>query len=307
MIQYERGNALEVSFGAFAVYHCFESPDGTSSKMTDMPQETNTFNVEQSEVSVRRQTSADKTLTILMALGELGLKNGGSVRLADLVQHAGYPRPTVHRLLTELKRFGFAEQEEATGRYRLGPKILLLSAQCLGGLDLRQAAQPILRKLVDEIGHTSHLGVLDGHKITYIDKVESWEGVRLASTLGQQRIASATSLGKIILAFSATAIVDNYLREPLPRQTANSITTPDDFRKELDKARGAGIAFDLEECEPGIRCVAAPIFDHNGSAIAAISVSTLASLVSLDELQELGKKVAAAAEAITRSIRGRFP
>ena len=252
----------------------------------------------------RRQSSVDKTLGILMALGELGLKSTAGVRLADLVRHAGHPRPTVHRLLGELRRFGFAEQDEATGRYRLGPKILLLSAQCLGGLDLRRVAQPILRELVDEIGHTAHLGVRDGHNVIYIDKTETSRGVRLASTLGQQREVTATGLGKAILAFTPAPIVADLLSASLPRRTPGTITDPVLFREHLQGVRAGGIAFDDEECDVGIRCTAAPIIDHTGYAVAAISVSTLAAQVPWQELERLGARVAAAAGRVTATLGG---
>ena len=253
----------------------------------------------------RRQSSADKTLGILMALGELGMSDAQGVRLVDLVRHTGHPRPTVHRLLGELRRFGFAEQDEATGRYRLGPKILLLSAQCLGGLDLRRVAQPILRELVDEIGHTAHLGVRDGRNVIYIDKVEASHGVRLASTIGQQREATVTGLGKAILAFTPEPALANVLAVPLPRRTPGTITDPTLFLEYLRGVRAHGVAFDDEECDSGIRCAAAPILDHTGHAVAAISVSTLASQVSWPELERLGARVATAAGRVTAALGGK--
>lgn len=252
----------------------------------------------------RRQSSADKTLEILLALGELGLHSGGTVRLTDLVEHTGHPRPTVHRLLGELKRFGFATQDESSGRYSLGPKLLLLSAQCLGGLDLRRVAQPLLQDLVDRIGHTAHLGIRDREWVVFIDKTEATHGVRIASTIGQRREVSATALGKALLAYAPDRAIQEVVDVGLPARTVHSIVDPDLFRADLARTRERGYALDDEECDLGIRCVAAPIFDHAGSVIAAISMTTLLSLVPTDEIPSIASDVISTANSVTRELGG---
>lgn len=250
----------------------------------------------------KKQSSADKTLEILMALGELGMASGGGVRISDLVRHVGHPRPTVHRLLGELKRFGFAGQDTKTLEYRLGPKILLLSAQCLGGLDLKQAAQSRLGNLVEEVGGTGHIGVLDDVNVIYIDKVEARSGARLASSIGQRRRAVSTALGKAILAFSDAETVDDVLSNGLGKATPNSISDPVAFRNELVSVARSKSAIDDEECEIGIRCAAAPVFDNTGKVIAAISVSLIAGQISRSDLKKLADRVSVVAEAISADL-----
>jgi IclR family acetate operon transcriptional repressor len=252
----------------------------------------------------RRQSSADKTLEILMALGELGLKSGNGVRLMDLVEHTGHPRPTVHRLLGELKRFGFAAQDETSGRYRLGPKLLVLSAQCLGGLDLRRIAQPLLRELVDDIGHTAHLGIMDRQWVVFIDKVESTRAVRIVSAVGQRREVTATALGKAILAYSPKKVVDDRIREGLPLRTPRSINTAKGLFDDLERTRARGFAVDDEECDLGICCVAAPIFDHAETVIAAISVTMMLSQLGSGDVERVGNIVAKTAWKISEGLGG---
>ncbi|PKU24669.1 IclR family transcriptional regulator [Telmatospirillum siberiense] len=256
----------------------------------------------QPEDEGRRQSSADKTLEILVALGELGLKSDDGVRLTDLVEHTGHPRPTVHRLLGELRRFGFATQDEASGRYRLGPKLLVLSAQCLGGLDLRRIAQPFMRELVDDIGFMAHLGIMDKHWIVYIDKVESTQVVRIVSSIGQRREASTTAIGKAILAYSPRQVVDDLIGEGLPLRTPRSIGTAEALFDELKRTRVRGFALDNEECDLGICCVAAPIFDHSGTVIAAISVTMMVSQVAGGDIERIGNTVAATALKISEGL-----
>jgi len=252
-----------------------------------------------------KQTSVDKTLELLTLLGELGLR--GDVRVADLVERTGHPRPTVHRLLGALKRAGFAVPGETSSRYRLGPKLLVLSAQCLGGLDLRQVAHEILEDLVQEVCFTAHLAIRDGMDVVYIDKVEMKEAVRLTSATGQRRPITTTSLGKALLAFRPQAEVDEIVKAGLPQRTANSIVDPRRFMQELATIRRSGCALDYEECDIGVRCAAAPVFNHVGQAIAAISVATITSQLPARSLPALGKQVAAAAARITEGIGGQVP
>ncbi|CAH2598718.1 IclR family transcriptional regulator [Rhodovastum atsumiense] len=255
----------------------------------------------------RRQSSADKALEILMALGELTLKSGGGIRLTDLVDHVGHPRPTVHRLLGDLKRSGFAIQEDATGRYRLGPKLLLLSAQCLGGLDIRRVAQPLLRELVEETGHTAHLGIMDKQWVVFIDKVEATRGIRIVSTIGQRREITATALGKALLAHSPRRVAEERIAEGLPKRTPNSIDSGERLFEELERTRARGFAIDDEECDLGIRCVAAPIFDHLGAVTAAISVTMMIPQADWAEVERIGTAARQVAGKITAGLGGVDP
>lgn len=255
----------------------------------------------------RRQSSAGKALEILLALGELTLRSGGAVRLGDLVAQVGHPRPTVHRLLGDLRRSGFAVRDEASGQYRLGPKLLLLSAQCLGGLDLRRVAHPALRLLVEGVGHTAHLGILDGPWVVFIDKVESNHGVRIVSSIGQRREVTATALGKVLLAYAPEEVVAARLAGGMPARTPRSITSPGRMRAALAEIRDRGFALDDEECDLGIACVAAPVFDHLGQAAAAISVTMMISQIAPGEREHVGEETRRTAAAITEALGGWAP
>ncbi|KQV17304.1 hypothetical protein ASC97_30480 [Rhizobium sp. Root1203] len=249
-----------------------------------------------------RQSSADKAFGVLMALGDLGVGSAGGVRLSDLVAYLEYPHPTVHRLLGDLKKAGFVAQDPDSNRYRLGPKILLLSAQCLGGMDLRRIAQPIVSNLVEELGSTTHIGIREGSSIIYIDKFESLRSTRLGSSIGQRRKATTTALGKAILAFTDGDEVEAVLADGLEKLTPHSVTNADEFRKQLERVHARGWAIDDEECEIGIRCAAAPIFDYSSAVVAALSMSFIASQVSRKELEKHAKRVAAVASQISSEL-----
>ena len=250
-----------------------------------------------------RQSSAAKMLGILLAVGELGLKDGGKVRLADLVALTGHPRPTVHRLLNDLKAAGFVSQE-MSGPYRLGPKILLLAAQCLGGLDIRRLANPVMQALSERFGHTVHLGIRDGVEVVYIDKVEPPRGIRVGSTIGQRRDLAVTALGKALLASSSPSLVAEVGKTGWTRRTGNTLRSLDELERQLADIRSNGYAIDDEESDLGLRCTAAAILDRLGMPVAAISVTTLSSQVDRVELARLGTAIAEAARDITAMLSG---
>jgi IclR family acetate operon transcriptional repressor len=235
-------------------------------------------------------------------MGELGVAGEGGVRLVDLVKHTGYTRP----------KHGFIEQEQSNGKYRLGHKVLLLSAQCLGGLDIRRIAAPLLGKFASEAEQIAHLGIRDGNQIVFIDKFEggtkvnTTSGVKLASAIGQRREISVTSLGKALLAFAPGRLEDN-VEVPLVIRTPYSLRSRSALIDDLATARERGFTTDIEECDLGICCAAAPIHDHVGNVIAAASVTTLKSQVSVDELLRLGKKIASVTYEISLQMGAHKP
>ncbi|SDG02471.1 DNA-binding transcriptional regulator, IclR family [Celeribacter baekdonensis] len=179
---------------------------------------------------------------------------------------------------------------------------MLLSAQCFGGLDLRRVAQPVVSDLVERTALTAHLGVVDGDMVVYIDKYETLKGARLASSVGLRRQAVSTALGKAILALSAPERVEALVGQGLVAATPNSITDPVQFRAELDRVKRQGWAIDDEECEIGIRCAAAPVFDHTGHPVAAISASSIASRIDDEGLRKLAHEIHLAAQGISRDL-----
>ncbi|RPH30166.1 IclR family transcriptional regulator [Buttiauxella warmboldiae] len=251
----------------------------------------------------KRQSSADKTLELLIAIGDLGCENNGQVRLMELVRHTGHPRPTVHRLLGELKRFNLVSQDEETNCYSLGHRLLVLSAQCLGELDIRQIAQAELRRFVDKIGQTAHLGIRDEQWVVYIDKVEPRSGIQLSSQIGIRRPITTTSLGKSILAYSADEIVSEIIAKGLSARTIYSITDPIKFREELSVIAKRGFALDLEECDLGIVCASAPLFNYKNEPIAAISITMIKSQVNSEQLIEIGSSLRVIADIISEKIK----
>ncbi|MDR7544155.1 MAG: IclR family transcriptional regulator [Armatimonadota bacterium] len=246
----------------------------------------------------RSVQSVERVAALLEALG----RAGRPLAVRELSAQVRLPRPTVYRLMQTLAACGLVAAAE--GGHVLGPRILSLAAQRLEQIELRTAGHSRLRALRDQTGETVHLAVLEQGQVVYIDKVESSGPLRMASAVGKIMPAHSTALGKAMLAFMPPAVARHVLRDHgLPRRTANTITDPARFFEELAGIQARGFAIDNIENEEGIRCVAAPIFDHRAQVAGAVSLSGAASSITLDRARrELGPLVRRAALDISRAL-----
>jgi DNA-binding IclR family transcriptional regulator len=131
-----------------------------------------------------------------------------------------------------------------------------------------------MQRLSELSRETVHLGVLDGFEVMFIGHIESSESLRMSGRVGRRTPAHSSSLGKAILAWADEAALQRYLdRSPLTAQTARTITDPKRLLRALEEVRARGYATDEEENRVGIQCVGAPVRDHTGRVVAAISVS----------------------------------
>lgn len=230
---------------------------------------------------------------------------GVSIRL--LSESLNLPKGTVHRLLSSLAYFGYVRQDAKSRDYFLGFKLVELGNLLLGQIDLRKQAEPFLRELAERTGETVHLVVLDRKEIVYIDKVETSQqkgGLRMASRIGLRNPVHSCAVGKVLLAFLPEGTLNNFLKDyRFFKRTENTISDPAAFKEHLLLVRKQGYAIDEEENEKGIRCVAAPIFNESGAAVAAVSISGPAFQVTKKLIQEsLKKEVTAVAMQISRCL-----
>ncbi|WP_134701302.1 IclR family transcriptional regulator [Ammoniphilus sp. YIM 78166] len=209
------------------------------------------------------------------------------LKITDISERMGLHKSTVHSLLKTLQVQGYIDQNPENGKYKLGMKLIERGNFVLQGLDIRHIAKKYLVDLSSKTGQTTHLVLLDGKEGVYIDKVEGPQAVILYSRIGRRIPVHCSAVGKALVAFSNQdeihRILTNY---DYVTQTDRTISSEEEFLEELSLVREAGHAMDTEENEPGVRCVAVPIFDYRGQAIAAISMSTLISRVHDEMLKE---------------------
>ena len=235
--------------------------------------------------------AAEKTLSVLDAL------DGSRTRLGDIAARAQLPKSTVHRILRRLVERGYA-RADGDGSYALGPRVLTMAGEMLHRLDAIVLAQPVLRALHADVGHTVHFAMLSGDEAVYLEKlVDPNLPYQFASRVGGRIPLNCTAIGKSLLAaMPALPPLD------LVPRTPRTLVSADELRAELQTVRERGFAIDDEENERNIRCVGAAVRDHTGAATHAISVSALTVELSADDAVALGPRVVAAAQAVSRAL-----
>ena len=220
--------------------------------------------------------------------------------LADLASRTGIPRATAFRLLSTLEQSGFLDKVH--GAYQLGIKCFVLGNIVAGGLDLRETARPHLAALREATRETTQIAILDHWQVVYLERMLSPLSVGyMRSRAGAILPAYCTGLGKALLAFRPEAEVAAWAAtQKFTALTPRTITTAKRLMKELATIRERGYGLDQEEREKGVTCIAAPIFNHNGDVVAAISVAGPTERMPREIIgSEIAAQVVGAARAIS--------
>lgn len=200
---------------------------------------------------------------------ELITNAGGNVTLSELSSSTDLPLPTIHRLLRTLVSLGYIRQLPSR-RYALGPRLIRLgegATKQLGAL-----AQPQLKSLVDQLGETANMAVLDDDMVIYIAQVPSPHSMRMFTEVGRRAHTHDTGVGKALLAQLDDDVVRGIIaRQGMPRPTSKSIGTIEELLADLKLIRERGYSIDEEEQELGVRCFAMAV--PNSPTPTAISVS----------------------------------
>ncbi len=241
--------------------------------------------------------SVERTLRIL----ELMAEKGHPMALSDISGQLNLKISTTHRLLRTLIIKGFAEQDPYTGKYQLGIKTFRIGNTALYNLDIRAVARPYLKQLVDKYRETANLAILDQGDVVYIDQVESERMVKMIARLGSRAPSHSNAVGKVLLAGLSEAELERYLKvSRLHRYAPNTIVSAKELLREVERVKKCGYALDLEETEEGIRCVAAPIYNHLEKITAAAGISGPSSRITVAYLEkELMKAVKETARCIS--------
>lgn len=238
------------------------------------------------------------------------LSDGKPRTLMELSEALPLNSSTTYRLLVTLSYHNFVERDEQSGKYALGFGCLELARSYQVNHSIRKSARQELEKLRDQSGETIHLAILDNMEVAYLEKLQGLHAIGLMSSqVGGRALAYCTGLGKILLAYADPARVRaHYARAGFRRFTDTTIDNLDALMTHLEEVRRQGYAFDRGEHESDVRCVAAPIFNASGEAVAAISISGPASRMEpLEQQQDLITSILRSAQAISERLGYRFP
>ena len=251
-----------------------------------------------------KNQSLTRALNLLTRLSE----TPSGLSLTDLSYQLGMPTATVHRLLSTFEEFDFVEQDAEQGLWFVGLKAFTVGNAFLHRRDIVASSRPHMRTLVEQCGETVNLGVIDDGEAVFISQVESREMMRMIVRLGSRSPIHASGVGKALLANMSEQDLAQILQQRgLARYTERSIDNPTRLREELQRIRQLGYALDDEEHAIGLRCVSSAIFDENGQALAAISLSGPKARVTDGRLDELGIAVRQSADEITLALGGYRP
>jgi IclR family transcriptional regulator, pca regulon regulatory protein len=229
--------------------------------------------------------SLERGLAILSAFG----RGGSSLGIAQLGRELDLSRSTTHRYVATLAMLGYLEQDAATKKYRLGPRVIDLGLAAINSMEVREVSAPHLQQLSDETGYTVNMAVLDGLDIVYVDRCRNSRAgqreIDLNLHVGSRLPAYCTSMGKVLLAYLPREECDELLeRLELTRRGPNTIVAKAELVAELGRIRHAGMAVNNEELAYGLRSIAAPIFAQDGRPTAALNLAVHSSMVSMEDL-----------------------
>lgn len=240
------------------------------------------------------------------ALLELLSQRKSPMRMIEIAQALDLPKSTTHGLLQTLQAKELVVRD-ANQRYRLSLRLFSLAATALELVDLPELARPAMEELSASTGGTCNLAVLDGHDVLYIEKVENRDSlVRLVTHVGTRIPAHVTALGKVLVGALPEPEREEWLKDHVfERMTPHTLADADSFRKDILEQASRGYAVDNQGLHPAITGFAAPIRDHTGNIVAAMSLTYLTSTMSAVEKRALGKQVVTAAETVSEALSTR--
>lgn len=244
--------------------------------------------------------SLDRALEVLVQLGEMQ-----SGTLSEIAGALDQSPATIYRVLSTFQGRGFADFDDQSQKWSIGPAAFLTGSQFLRRTSLVERARPIMRDLMEATGETANLGIERDGKVLFLGQVETHATIRAFFPPGTASAMHASGIGKALLC----RMDDRRQRQvlaasKLEKFTPHTLTDADAMIADLHAAKARGYAIDGEERNIGMRCIAAPVFNVFGEVVAGISVSGPTTRISEDRIEALALHVVDAAAQLTRAIGG---
>lgn len=244
--------------------------------------------------------STAKALGILEAVAN----HRRPISMSEVAAILNLSKPTGHRIATALEDMGFLKRDPANRRLIEGDRLIQLAFEVLVAAARRGPRHGILEKLAETTGETCNLGAVVGNQIAYIDRVESQWPLGLRFVPGSRVPMHCTALGKLFLSHLTAREQENFLTtNPLVRYTENTITNPENLKRELSRIRKAGVATDNQEFMSGVVCVAVPVMLPGKKRICAgIALSAPQARLTLEKALRFVPMLRESAERLARTF-----
>lgn len=240
-----------------------------------------------------------KAVQLLNCFATSGQRSLGVTELSDLT---GWPKSTVSRLLAALEDGGLLRQDAATGRYLPGLQLVALAGAALASDALYLVSHPHLVTLAERSGETANLSLLDAGQLLTIDEVASAQPIKFSGWVGVRHSLHGSSSGKVLLAALPDDRREAILTAGLAPVTPQTITDAQRLAHELERVRVTGYALSVEELVPGLTSAAAPVCDHSGAVVAAISAAGPSFRLSGHHLDQCLTHVKEAAQGASSAL-----
>ncbi|MEK5272142.1 IclR family transcriptional regulator [Aeribacillus sp. FSL K6-8394] len=250
----------------------------------------------------KRISSVENALKILKSFSmdepELGV--------SEIAEKLNIGKSTAHRLLTSLASEGFVYKDINTNHYSLGASILTLTSIVSSQLKILNEATPVLNVLTEETGENSHISILEGTEIIYLQKIEcTYPSKKEYTHIGRRNPVYCTSPGQAILAFEDEEVIEKICSQPFKKYGPNTITSPEQLKEKLLKIKKEGYAVCNQEFQKGIIGIGAPIFNEHNKVVAAVNITGSTKRINSINIKQLIKKVVNAGERISELIKQR--
>lgn len=242
--------------------------------------------------------STIKVFQVLEALCE-----NNAIGLSELSRKLNFNKASIHRFLSVLVDLGYVEKDEYTKKYDVTLKLFQLGVSARNKKFSLNLVRPYMEELAKKSHETVNLALFIDHKAVVIDRVESSETLKTDLGIGTSLRAYCTALGKVFLSHLSEDNLETYLRnQSLTAVTPNTITSETALKKDLSHVKILGYALDDMESDEGVRCIAVPITNSTGQAIAAISISGPSSRLSLESLESFKQTLLDITEKISQKL-----
>lgn len=226
-----------------------------------------------------------------------------TVTATAIARHLGIHKSTASRIAQNLVLSGYLVPATNGPGYRLSGKLTRLGAIAAADTHITTVAMKHMQALVDDVGETCHVGVLEGTEAVTTALVDGSYSVRLHSWVGKRSDAHTTAMGKVLLAGLEESTLEMlFPRKKLPQRTPRTVATVAELKEQLAMVRKHGFALDNEELEPGLRCVAAPILDHSHRVVAALTIAGHSSRLTMQRINSYAEKVKDSAALISADL-----
>ncbi|SHG94295.1 HTH-type transcriptional regulator BhcR [Marivita hallyeonensis] len=247
--------------------------------------------------------SLDRALMILERLGERG-----GATLTDLAEDLKQSPATVYRVLFTFEARGIVDFDPSAQTWHIGAGAFQIGSRFLRRTSLVERARPFLRELMQRTEETANLGMMRDGQVLFLSQVETHHNIRAFFPPGAMSDMHASGIGKALLAQLPDKDVASIIRaRKLSRFTDETLVTPEALAADLEQTRRRGYAFDKEEKNPGMRCIAAPVFDMHSEPIAGVSISGPSARIPDERVEELARAVQHAATQLTEALGGTPP